>query len=167
MCLIIHRPKDRTIPQDWLDNAMIANPDGWGIMASDGTKLHVARGMTHKGFPKALKRFKKQEVFIHFRFATHGNIDVENCHPFTILNGQFAVMHNGVINIDTSECNDRSDTWHYANRFIAPMLEHDPTALSCPKFSDVIGKHVGTGNKLVILAVRWFPYHHQSIARDR
>ncbi len=151
MCLIIHRPKACTVPQDWIENALIQNPDGWGIMSSDGTRLRIARGMTAGGFSRALKKFKNREVFIHFRFATHGNVDINNCHPFTIVNDQFAVMHNGVINIDTSLDDNRSDSWHYANRFLAPLLEQNLAAVSDPNFAESIGKHVGAGNKLVIL----------------
>jgi hypothetical protein len=151
MCLIIHRPKDCTIRQDWLDNAMEHNPDGWGIMASNGTKLQIIRSMSNKGFARALDKFKNREVFIHFRNATHGTIDLSNCHPFTIGNDQFAVMHNGVINLDTSSDDNYSDTWHYANRFLAPMLVQNPAVVSQPQFTKEIGKHVGPSNKIVIL----------------
>ncbi len=151
MCLIIHRPSNVTIPQDWYSNAMIHNPDGWGIMASTGTRLQISRGMTQKGFSRAVKRYDDQEIFIHFRNATHGTVDIGNCHPFSIVNDQYAVMHNGVINLDTSSDDNRSDSWHYANRFLAPLLVQDSDVILAPHFPDVIGKHVGTGNKLVIM----------------
>jgi hypothetical protein len=151
MCLIIHRPTGCKIPQNWIDNAMQHNPDGWGIMASTGSRLQIIRSMSSKGFTRALNKFENREVFIHFRNATHGAIDLSNCHPFTIGNDQFAVMHNGVINLDVASYEDRSDTWHYANRFLAPILEQNPTRISQPHFADEISKHVGPSNKIVIL----------------
>jgi glutamine amidotransferase len=151
MCLIIHRPMGCEIPADWLDNALEHNADGWGIMASDGKRLHIVRGLASKGFHKRLPSFDACEVFIHFRYATHGKADIGNCHPFTILDGEYAVMHNGVIPIDCSSNPARSDTWHYCERILTPMLAENSGDFTNPEFAKLIGEHVGITNKLTIL----------------
>jgi hypothetical protein len=151
MCLIVHRPVGIKTPSDWFDNALANNPDGWGIVASTGRALSIARGLDPKKFHTALKTFKDKEVLIHFRFATHGSVSVENCHPFTICDGGFAVVHNGVINIDTSSNEDLSDSWHYANGVLAPMLQENPRLIESNSFLVSTGKAIGSGNKIVLI----------------
>lgn len=136
---------------DWLENAMIANPNGWGIMASHRGQLLIRRGMKPGKFRRALEIFTGLDTFIHFRNATHGTVNVDNCHPFAIVDGTFAVMHNGIIPIDCRSDSKRSDTWHYANTILEPLLIQDPEALADESFITLIGQHVGAGNKLAIL----------------
>jgi len=150
MCLIIHRPVGCEIPARWLENAMSHNSDGWGIMASIDGILQIRKGLASKKFKKNLAFFDGHEVFIHFRYATHGGINVDNCHPFTIVNGEYAVMHNGVIGIDTKENAARSDSWHWSNRVLAPILNRIP-CVADPILTPWIEKNVGTANKIVVL----------------
>lgn len=151
MCLLIHRPIGAIVPASHFANAIENNPDGWGIMASDGKKIISRKGMTVDGFSKSIERFDGLDTFIHFRYATHGLKDKSNCHPFPIADGKFAVMHNGVIAVDCKSNPERSDTWHYANGILAPMLAKDPEAILDPKFVGMLGRHVGVGNKIAIL----------------
>jgi hypothetical protein len=78
----------------------------------------------------------KLPLILHFRWATHGEVNVENCHPFELKDG--ALIHNGVISgMGTSsyskyytppkgkaceaECDDRSDTREFVEDYLADM----------------------------------------------
>ena len=115
-----HSPiRARSIPADHVANALSANPDGWGIMFAQGGRIVTSRGLRAKSLRKAIARIGDTPCTIHFRYATHGTIDTDNCHPFEIC-GRFAVMHNGIIDTVPIIDKARSDTWHWANHVLAP-----------------------------------------------
>lgn len=150
MCLIIHRHDATPINSALITSGIDNNPDGWGIMAAQNGRIVTVKGMDNDAFEEHLNAFGDIPLSIHFRWATHGTKNEDNCHPFTILGGAYAVMHNGIIPI---ECKDksRSDTYHFVNDVLAPMLAHDPGAFGTPEFSRLVGSIIGAGNKLVIL----------------
>lgn len=147
MCLMIHRPDGADIPLEILEQALIDNPDGWGI-TTIGRAVKSSRGLSPNSFWKAYAR-ARGEAFIHFRFATHGNVTIGNCHPFAILDSNYVVMHNGTIDTPIVD-KTRSDTWHYCNRVLAPMLEKDPEAFGSDDLDVVISSQIGT-SKLAII----------------
>lgn len=150
MCLIIHRPESVSTPPEWTENALETNPDGWGIMAASKGKIIVRRGLKSSKFSRALKSFGQQEVFIHFRYATHGVKDVANTHPFLIVNDSFAIMHNGVLSVECPDAS-KSDTWHFANDNLAPILRDAPQAINDPAWINAAGTAIGENNKIVIM----------------
>jgi len=62
-------------------------------------------------FRKAEKDNPDTPFLIHFRIATHGTVDLYNCHPF-IVDSEHSFIHNGVIaGMSATDKNDnRSDT---------------------------------------------------------
>jgi glutamine amidotransferase len=124
MCLAIYKPAD-TKP-DWgaYRNGMAENPDGWGFAVIDNGELLTACGMGgFADFHHNFEPFSHCQSIIHFRWATHGTKDETNCHPFFVKD--LAVIHNGVIQIDTKSDAARSDTWHFVTKVVAPMYERD------------------------------------------
>jgi glucosamine 6-phosphate synthetase-like amidotransferase/phosphosugar isomerase protein len=82
MCLIAYVPSGKVMPDDYITAAHQGNDDGIGIMSEDGIHKFLGR--------KALKRAKRYlkqlhedeiEYAIHFRYATHGDVTMHNCHP--------------------------------------------------------------------------------------
>ena len=100
MCLIIFRKKDAAIIDDSiLDSAFEANGDGIGLMY-----------LNRFNNPVIIKTFNYDKIYhyvrflesnnvafgLHFRFMTHGKIELKNCHPFPVNYKSF-LMHNGVL----------------------------------------------------------------------
>lgn len=116
MCLIIANPKCNTIPDDHIERAFRTNHDGFGVMYADENQtLKTIRGMFTLDNVKTIFRgLEKANIpyVAHFRFATHGTKNRDNCHPFHINNdaGGVAMVHNGTLMGSHWRSNSRSDT---------------------------------------------------------
>lgn len=100
MCVIIYKPAGVAMPaKDILARAAAINPDGAGLM--------TARGVIHAA-PEDMSSFidllgcvpTDEAAAIHFRWATHGQAQLSNCHPFSY--GRLVLMHNGIIGNQTA-----------------------------------------------------------------
>ena len=98
MCLIIHKPTaDSVIPKHILDNAEDINPDGFGIVYTDNNEC--VRTMD---YTKARELISAERPFVaHYRFATRGTINKQNCHPYFVENsddyGLTRLFSNGTV----------------------------------------------------------------------
>ena len=118
MCLIIHKPKGATIEKWILESAKEYNPDGIGIMANSSSErfLKIA---TDKVYDKINGL---DNAVIHFRMATHGAVDIANCHPFKLHGGIF-LMHNGIMNsYNPPKDSKDSDTATFVKEFCNPSI---------------------------------------------
>jgi predicted glutamine amidotransferase len=116
MCIAIVKRKDVAIPSyETLETCFDNNPDGAGFaFKKDNEKgVEVKKGFfTFESFYKELIENinEKDTAIIHFRYATHGIKDANNCHPFMFkefshfdkyneyIHNNCAMIHNGVIN---------------------------------------------------------------------
>jgi hypothetical protein len=112
MCIAIHRPKGAPISKRTLLNCWDNNSDGAGFMYVEDGKLVTEKGfMKWKALWKAIRPHiheKDRELVIHFRIATSGRIDYDNCHPHEIHDG-LSYVHNGIIH-DLNDDLDKCDT---------------------------------------------------------
>ena len=93
MCLIIHKPiKTDRIPADYLDNAKRKNADGFGITYTD--TFETIRTMDYALADKLLD--VDRPYVAHFRYATRGEINEANCHPFDITTDSI-IYSNGTV----------------------------------------------------------------------
>jgi hypothetical protein len=105
MCIIIHRPAGAAtrLSRDTLQRCATRNPHGFGIMWAFNGKLMTARYLPgeRKDFIKRALMLQDQDLplVLHFRWATHGAVVKENTHPFVIVKGHSALMHNGILSI--------------------------------------------------------------------
>jgi len=100
MCIAIYsKAGGDLLPAEWFNQSMRSHPDGMGLVyiGNDGQfkvikSLH--RGDVVYNAYRSAHRLGK-DCLLHFRKATHGDVSVENCHPF--YNGEDEVfIHNGV-----------------------------------------------------------------------
>lgn len=148
MCLIIYAPKGQVVPREVLSYSAAQNDDGIGVMSSDGIRKFLGK--------KALKRARRYvedlceaaiPYAIHMRWATHGAISLANTHPYQTAAGDHWVMHNGIIHLTTAESSEaESDTAVYVRKFMA-----DPPDFEDKQYYEQTGRHIGWGNKLVVM----------------
>jgi hypothetical protein len=149
MCLIIDKPEGTSVPELWLSNAVKNNDDGWGVMWAEGGKVRVEKGFRERGLKKWVNRLTERHALIHCRLATSGKKSVENCHPYSAGNGVW-MMHNGIISIPSSN-EDWSDTKHFVEYCVKPMLAKYPGMYGTPLFEGLLEYFVGRGNKLAFM----------------
>jgi hypothetical protein len=160
MCLLItqseHSP---ALSDDWLADFYDYNSDGVGVMYATGGQLVI-----EKVLPKNAQQFiafyrehiEGRACAYHLRMRTHGAIDLDNCHPYEVLNQRehgldLWLMHNGVLSTGNAADTSKSDTWHYIRDYLRPMLTSNPDYAFTQSFSDIVGTHIGASNKLVLM----------------
>lgn len=115
MCVAIYKPAKKTISKAVLEACALQNPDGCGMayISNDG-QLIVERVMKfddfYPAYQQAFKDNKESPFLIHFRIATKGTVNLENCHPFRI-DENHVFIHNGtIIPVPCGKQQDKSDT---------------------------------------------------------
>jgi hypothetical protein len=97
-----------------------------------------------------------RDCAFHLRMRTHGAIDLLNCHPYEVLNRaehgiDLWLMHNGILSTGNKADEKMSDTWHYINDYLKPMLAGNPDFAFHPAFQALIADHIGSSNKFVLM----------------
>ena len=159
MCLIITgaSAKIRSTLLDThslLNDIYTSNPDGIGIMYATSKGLKVVK-MLPKSLADATQFITKlpnddRELAIHFRWTTHGHTDLTNCHPYDVVPGYVAMMHNGILHTGNDTDKAKSDTWHFIRDYLAsPVAEH-PALVHNEKFRDMVAEFIGD-NRFVFM----------------
>lgn len=142
MCIIVYKPEDLELPSiSTLFKCYNFNPHGAGFCIRTEHGVEIRKGfMTFQDFTDALeiasKRFnlKQKDVVFHFRLATQGSINPQNCHPFPVtfrekelrelsINADMAVAHNGIILFCGYE-KKMSDTMAFIRDYLAFIKDH-------------------------------------------
>lgn len=151
MCLILQKPAGKKIDPKTLETIYDNNPDGFGAMrATTSGKLHIMRTM--KGWrtiQELVEAYEGYDAVFHWRWATHGHTTLDMTHPF-MLTENIALMHNGVIDIDT-EHKDESDTAAFCREVLKPLAESHPESLFDGTLNAAIEMAIGSGSKLLIM----------------
>lgn len=98
MCLIIHNPLGEPIPEEWIRNARENNPHGFGIMWPENERVNTIRGMMDvDSILSIISGLQGKQYACHFRYRTHGETNVKQCHPHKLINDKLYMMHNGIL----------------------------------------------------------------------
>jgi len=100
MCIAILNSPKFALPKKTIYNSYKNNSDGTGFIWTEGGVLRTHKTMEGAKkvwqFYKSLRSRVSGYIVLHFRIATSGGVNIENCHPF-IVNDNLAFVHNGVI----------------------------------------------------------------------
>lgn len=146
MCIAIAKPIGVEIPDDdILTNCFNNNPDGAGFAFNHNNEVVIRKGyMKLKDFLDAFHKydkkfnFKNRGVLIHTRITTHGGTNPQMCHPFPINSDEgalkkieycspFAIVHNGIISLTSSEATrkkDMSDTAIFVQKYLTKIAKN-------------------------------------------
>ena len=158
MCLLHTHPADTAFDEADIADFYKHNPDGVGVMwAGDGV-MYVQKALPKTG-AEAWQFYQTyiqgKECFVHWRMKTHGLIDLINCHPYEIFGDGSAmpmyIMHNGILATGNAADKSKSDTWHYVEDFLKPLLKDHPDMFNNPVITLFIEEHIGHGNRFIIL----------------
>lgn len=161
MCLIIVGKAEKVRStllntQGLLEDIFRSNPDGIGIMYAN-----ARRGLRiFKSLPKNVAQARhfltrmpgdERNLAIHFRWTTHGFTNKENCHPYTVVEGECALMHNGVLHTGNSADRSKSDTWHFINDFLKTAVQMAPAIVHDVGFKTLVKDFIRSTNRFVIM----------------
>ena len=151
MCLIIHHPAGHTVSRRDFADITDRNPDGFGLMTAHAGRLITARtiGDVEQAYALYSQFAAGRASVLHWRYATHGTVTLDNAHPF-VLTHDVAFVHNGMLSVGTPD-DDASDTAHFARVVLAPMARDNADALFTAETRAVLSPLIGTGNKLAVM----------------
>lgn len=155
MCLIFIKPKNAQnyLTYERFSNALTNNPHAVGIVYRDAEGINIERFVKPENYKEEIWNIikDKEEFAIHFRYATHGILNLTNTHPFVVTKG-LCMMHNGVMN-DFGDLNkDWSDTKNFVEYFLKPYVEEEGIdVIKDESFKTDLEKVIGSGNKLLFI----------------
>jgi len=156
MCIIIYQPEGAEFKPGLLRNLFQRNSDGFGLFYADEGRIHVEKIVkpNEDSIVETFEKFKDRPLVMHLRLMTHGIQDMENTHPYRILNKRrhgvdLWMAHNGVLDVDEEHVK-RSDTWHFVEYFLRPTLANNPALLQNTSFQKIL-KNAAGSNKLLFL----------------
>lgn len=167
MCLLHTHHADTKLSDAWIEDFWGYNSDGVGVMYSEADDEGRPQLVVMKGLPKSAaeaiafykEHIKGRECVVHWRMATHGDIDFDNCHPYEVLpmdsQHPMYMMHNGVLRCGNHRDRTKSDTWHYVQDYLKPLLDPEkggnPDLAFKEPFIDILGDSIGGSNKFAFM----------------
>jgi hypothetical protein len=159
MCLIITGQSSKVRStllntKGMLSEVYSSNPDGIGVMYSTTKGLKVTKVLP-KNVNDAHAFITKlptddREIAIHFRWTTHGDTDLLNCHPYDVVTGYVAMMHNGVLHTGNDADKTKSDTWHFINDYLKEAVHDAPNLVHTKGFLTMLADFIGD-NRFVFM----------------
>ena len=177
MCMLCVIPPNVIPSRQKLENSALNNPHGFGfaIVIPSENRIHVERTMNAdtsiNRFLDMRGKYPEGYAMWHARYATHGSMNVENCHPFQVGvgNNLTYLAHNGIMPIVEPKGDDRSDTRIFAEDLLPAI--GGVTALDNPQVSNLI-EDFTNGSKVCILTVdpraeyQCYLYHAEKGKKD-
>lgn len=125
MCIAIYHEAGCPLSISDINNSWSSNPDGGGFTYFDrNDKLQVEKYMSKDAFIRAYDRATDQNpgsmFAVHFRIATHGGVNIDNCHPFRV-GDSMTLIHNGIIPVLMEKGDPRSDTRVFCDEYLKQL----------------------------------------------
>jgi hypothetical protein len=149
MCLLVNQPASTVFTEDFIKDVYSRNSDGFGVMYAEHGKVHVYKCLPTSGddmYAFYQAHAEGRDCVWHARMQTHGDIDLDNCHPYRVTDDIW-LAHNGILSTSNAADKTKSDTWHFIRNIIAPALTGNPDLMLDESWQKMIGSIIGNGNK--------------------
>lgn len=152
MCIAIYHDAGCVLSQSDVDNSWRSNPDGGGFsyFDKDGA-LRIEKFMRKHEFEdaydKATDMNPESPFAVHFRIATHGSVNLDNCHPHRVSDSM-TLIHNGVIPVVINKKDVRSDTRIFCDHYLSQLRDG---WIDDDYMFDMVEEYIGA-SKLVVLS---------------
>lgn len=156
MCLAIYRAPDaqgRITPDELRRSYNCGNNDGYGAMFAQHGTLHIYKNVDARQFDTFIDWIETVQnanvpVAVHLRLATHGKELLPNAHPFEVIPGELAIMHNGMLRGYNRDSAD-SDTAQFAKELAT--LGAVESWWGNPFIWSLLAEYVGAWSNKIIL----------------
>lgn len=146
MCILIASPYGSVLTHSELLSCFQSNPDGIGVSVWNGHEIETFKAMDLADFTETyLEIAEGNPHILHFRWATHGVVGLENCHPFVDKRNRIAMAHNGIL--PWRSTSTESDTRCFFN----DVVKHNHDKITDADFQDSIEQILGRSNKMAFL----------------
>lgn len=142
MCIALVVPAGKIVKSETLVECFNGNPHGMGMAYINNGKVEMSKGFFKIGefipaYKEKAARFGDYNpMLLHFRIATQGKINGQNCHPFPIKGG--ALVHNGSLWHKRGGITlEKSDTREFAERMYN-NLSYDVVKAALPEISEAL-----------------------------
>lgn len=149
MCIAVVIPAGKVLDRETIQRCAQSNRDGSGLAYIHNGKVHISKGWMDAGefikayYPIAAEFGQHSPMLVHFRIATQGKVNRNNCHPFRIRGG--ALIHNGQF-WNNGRSQEKSDTAEFSQIFHNIFVKEHVLAAK-----EDIEKEIGSYNKVAIL----------------
>ena len=152
MCILIHHPANVSFSDELLNDFYSYNSDGFGAMYSEGGQLVIVKTLGNPQEINAIYKdvLKGRECIIHYRMKTHGDIDLDNCHPYKVTDDIW-MAHNGILSMGNPIDKAKSDTWHFIKYILRPALEANPMLIFDIDYQTYLEEMIGGSNKFAFM----------------
>lgn len=158
MCLLVTQSANTVFDDDFLKGVYNLNSDGIGVMFAENDSLNIMRciPVTEQDFIDFFRtNIQGRNCAWHARMRTHGDIDLDNCHPYQVISAEegypLYLAHNGILSMGNAADTSKSDTWHYIQDYLRPTLLKNPEFFMTEAFRKIISAHIGSNNKFVLM----------------
>ena len=153
MCLLVQQTTQSEFTDEFLADVYAKNQDGLGVMYAEDGKLHIFKCLpaNAQDFIDFYRKHANGRYCVwHARMQTHGDIDFDNCHPYKVTDDIW-LAHNGILSTSNDWDTKKSDTWHFIDKLLRPMLKANPELMADEEWKDFIGKLIGGSNKFALV----------------
>ena len=149
MCLLVEQTTTTNFSDEFLTDVYTKNKDGIGIMFAEAGQV-IVKKLLPKNAAEFIEFYRQyaegRNCIWHARMQTHGDIDLEICHPYMVTESIW-MAHNGILSSGNDNDKTKSDTWHFIRNILQPVLAYEPDRILNPEYQAFLGSLIGGTNK--------------------